>query len=324
MKKLCHISTTKKYIDWFEDDWNKVGQFLEKHNLDGVELGLTIDYPLENIAKEMVGGVHLSFFPMWLEFWNEDKELVSTLVGDDNEVEQYYGGIDKNVIVETYKKQHMRARELGAKYMVFHVCHIRPHDSFTWKFDYTNKQVIEAAINIINEAFEYEEGDPMLLFENLWWPGLTLLDKAECELLLEKVNYKDKGFVLDVSHLILTDTTIDSEQRAYEHIKQVVENLGEVREFIKVVHLNKTLPKYYMRQNQQFKLEKFEKETDKIKKHRLLMDHVNKLDPHQPFDHQIAKEILELIKPLYCVYETNPQTINELNYFMKLQNKALN
>ncbi len=103
----------------------------------------------------------------------------------------------------------------------------------------------------------------------------------------------------------------------------MVDKLDEFKKYIKVVHLNKTLPKHYMQQNHAFKLERYLKEDDKGRKHKILMEHVNKLDPHQPFDHEVAKKIVDFINPLYCVYETNPTTINEFNYFMKKQNFAL-
>ncbi|OON91684.1 MAG: xylose isomerase [Epulopiscium sp. Nele67-Bin002] len=323
MEKICHFSTTNKYITWFNDDWSSVESFLNKHKLDGIELGLTLDYTIDKIPKSIVKGVHLSFFPMWLEFWNGDMNSVSELIGSEHDIIEYYGGTSKQAIVETYKKQFERAKLLEAQYMVFHVCHIRPKDSFTWQFSYSNKQVINAAIEIINEVFPQHESGPKLLFENLWWPGLTFMDGQESQLLLDGVKYNHKGFVLDISHLTLTNPKIATEQMCFNYIKKVLNNLGDIKNHIDVVHLNKTLPNHYMRQNQSYKLERYSNEANKVRKHQILMEHVNKLDPHEPFDHPLAKDIVELINPKYCVYETNPKTINELNYFIKKQNVAL-
>ncbi|OON96341.1 MAG: xylose isomerase [Epulopiscium sp. Nele67-Bin005] len=323
MQKLMHLSTTKKYLTWFKNDWQLIKDFLEKHQLDGVELGLTLDYPLQNINPDLITGIHLNFYPMWLEFWKENKLLVEKYIGDDNDVINYYGGLNKNIIVEKYQLQYERAKTLQAEYMVFHISHIRPEDSFTWKFDYSDEEVVDATIELINLAFPHNENGPLLLFENLWWPGLTYLNKSICEKILSGVKYKNIGFVIDISHLTLTNPQIDNEKKCFDYISKVVNNLGEIKPYIYGVHLNKTLPKHYMKQNHLYKLEKYQSTTDKKLKHKILMEHVNKLDPHQPFDHPIAKEIVEVINPQFCVFETNPQTIYELNYFMKIQNKAL-
>ncbi len=321
MKRICHFSTTTKYLTWFNNDWDKVQQFLDRHKLDGIELGLTLDYDIDTIPKSMVKGVHLSFFPMWLEFWSGDKQAVSNFIGDEQAVRNYYGDINRDVIVQTYRQQYERAKLLEAEYVVFHVCHIRPEDSFSWQFSYSNLDVIRAAIEIINEAFDHS--GPKILFENLWWPGLTFLDKSEAQLLLDSVAHPNRGFVMDISHAILTNPKIANEQMAFNHIRQLVASLGDLVHHIDAIHLNKTLPFHYMRQNQSFKLDRFNCESDSVKQKKLLMDHVNKLDPHEPFNHPLAKDIVDLINPKFCVYETNPQTINELNYFMKQQNIAL-
>ncbi|ONI47683.1 hypothetical protein AN643_04120 [Candidatus Epulonipiscioides saccharophilum] len=86
MKKLCHISTTKKFLTWFENDWNKIQKFLERHQLDGIELGLVSGYPLNKIPKEIVKGVHLSFYPMWIDFYKGDMTKVINLLGDQDSI----------------------------------------------------------------------------------------------------------------------------------------------------------------------------------------------------------------------------------------------
>lgn len=323
MDKLFHISTTNKYLTWFDDDWDQIKSFAEKHHMDGVELGLTADYDISKIPEGIVKGVHLSFYPMWLEFWKGDLEKVKELLGTEEDVMAYYQGLDRNIMIESYKRQYERAKAIGAKYMVFHVSHIRPEDSFTWKFSYTDEEIMQATAELINEVFPGNEEGPLLLFENLWWPGLTYLDKALCKSFIEAIQYPNKGYLLDISHLVLTNKNIDSEIKCYTYIKKVLDNLGEIKSYIKGVHLNKTLPKRYINQDHSYRLQKYREGTNKAYKHRVLMEHVNKLDPHQPFDHPIALEIIKAINPEYCVYETNPESRYELAYFIKKQNQAL-
>lgn len=323
MEKLFHISTTNKYLDWFEDDWEKIEAFAQKHQMDGVELGLTADYDISKIPDGVVKGVHLSFYPMWMEFWKGDLETLEGILGSEEGIIDYYKGLDRQVLIDSYKAQYERAKSIGAKYMVFHVCHIRPEDSFTWQFSYTDQEVMEATAELVNAAFPSDEEGPMLLFENLWWPGLTYLSKELCQSFIESIHYKNKGYLMDISHLILTSRHVDNEVKAYQYVKKVVDNLGEMKTYIKGIHLNKTLPKYYINQDHSYRLKKYQEATTKMHKNKVLKEHVNKLDPHKPFDHPVALDILKYINPKYCVYETNPESQYELAYFIKKQNAAL-
>ncbi|PHV72051.1 xylose isomerase [Sporanaerobium hydrogeniformans] len=322
MKRLFHLSTTPKQLEWFEEDWEQIQHFIEKQLIDGIELGLTSTYPIDRIPQGLVEGVHLSFYPMWLDFWRGDTEKVTSILGSRDALLAYYGGEKKEVMVTSYKAQYERAKALGAKYMVFHVSHVLIEDTFTFKYDYTDEEVMEAAVELINTVFEDEQG-PTLLFENLWWPGLNYMDPKLTASFLDKITYRNKGFLLDVSHLILTNPQIKTEEQAYIYIKKVVEALGTTKDSIKGVHLNKTLPKYYMQRDHSYMLKKYQEAKQGYARDTILKNHIRQLDGHQPFDHPIAKKIIELIQPEFCVYETAPNSRHELAYFIKKQNKAL-
>ena len=324
MKRLFHLSTVRHQLDWFEDDWDNVSQFIQKNKMDGIELGLTIDYPIERICLDRIYGVHLSFYPMWLDFWKGDLNKVISILGSKEAVYDYYKGYEKQVMIDSYKKQYERAKTIGAKYMVFHISHVQIEDTFTFRYRYTDKEIIQSSIELLNEVFTAEDKDgPLLLFENLWWPGLTYLDRNLVEYLMEKVKYPNKGYLLDVSHLILTNPKIATEEEAYIYIEKVVNNLGDIKEAIKGVHLNKTLPKHYMNRDHSYTLQKYQEAKDKHLKNKILKQHIQQMDGHQPFDHEVAQKIIELINPEFCVYETAPTSRHELSYFIKKQNIAL-
>lgn len=318
-----HLSTIHKYLEWFEDDWEKIRAFTQKHQLDGVELGLTKDYDITKIPEGIVKGVHLSFHPMWLEFWQGNLDEVEKQLGSKEAIIQYYGGLERDVMVESYKKQFERAKAIGAEYMVFHVSHVTIEDTFTWQFAYTDEVIIDATIELINEVCGQETEGPKLLFENLWWPGLTYTRPEIVERLLKGVTYPHKGCVLDVSHLIITNPRIRNEYNCYTYIKEIVERLGDLAHTIETVHMNKTLPGYYLKQDHSYLLERYQQATTKAQKDKIVKAYIQKMDPHQPFDHEVADKILKLIGPKYCVYETNPSSIYELAHFIIRQNKAL-
>lgn len=324
MIRLFHLSTTKRQLEWFDEDWQEIADFVSKQNIDGIELGLTLDYPIECIPKNIVQGVHLSFYPMWVDFWKGNKEKLSQLFRDEEACRLYYKATTPEELVANYRQQYERAKALEAKYMVFHVSHILPEHSFYTKtFDYTDQEVMEAAIELINSAFPEDEEGPLLLFENLWWSGLNYKDPLLTEWFIRQIKYKNKGYLVDVSHLILNDLSIATEKQASTYIRKTIKALGETAHWIKGVHLNKTLPKRYSSRDFSILEKQYLETKDTRQKKAILMKHINALDGHQPFDHPVAKEIVEMIKPQYCVYETAPESRYELAYFIKRQNQAL-
>lgn len=323
MKKLFHLSTTPKQLRLFENEWEEIKAFVSKNKMDGIELGLTMDYDLSLIPKEIITGVHLSFYPMWLDFWRQNQERLHEVFESEEAMYAYYKGRKPEDLVASYRKQYERAKSLEAKYMVFHVSHILPEDSFTYTFDYTDEEIMKATIELVNQAFPKEEDGPLLLFENLWWPGLNYKDPKLTKWFIEQIEYPNKGYLVDVSHLILTNNQIGTEKEAYYYIKQTIEALGETRKWIKGVHLNKALPKRYMSRDHSHLLKKYQDTKDSKQKLAILKKHINALDGHVPFDHPMAKKIIEILNPLYCVYETAPTSRYELAYFIKKQNEAL-
>ena len=323
MEKLFHLSTTNKQLGLFNEDWEEIQNFVSKHQMDGIEVGLTMDYDLNRIPKEIVKGVHLSFYPMWLDFWRGNEEKLRELFPSKEERIAYYKGEQPEDLIASYKLQYERAKALEAEYMVFHVSHILPEDSFTYTFDYSNQEVMEATIELVNKAFPKEADGPLLLFENLWWPGLNYKDPELTKWFIEQREYPNKGYLVDVSHLILTNNQIGTEKDAYMYIKKTIEALGPTRKWIKGVHLNKALPKRYMSRDNRYLLKRYQEAPDNRQKQTILKKHIHALDGHIPFDHPLAKKIIEVLNPQYCVYETAPSTRYELAYFIKKQNEAL-
>ncbi len=323
MEKLFHLSTTNKQLGLFDEDWEEIQNFVRKQKMDGIEIGLTLDYDLDLIPKEIVRGVHLSFYPMWLDFWRGNQEKLETLFSSKEEMIAYYKAETPEEFINNYRNQYERAKALEAQYMVFHVSHILPEDSFTYSFTYSDKEVMEATIELVNKAFPKDEEGPLLLFENLWWPGLNYKDPELTQWFISQIEYPNKGYLVDVSHLILNNNQIGTEKEAYVYIKQTIEALGACRKWIKGVHLNKALPKRYMSRDHSYLLKKYQETPDGRQKLAILKKHINALDGHIPFDHPLAKKIIEVLSPEYCVYETAPSTRYELAYFIKKQNKAL-
>ncbi len=71
---------------------------------------------------------------------------------------------------------------------------------------------------MINEILKGLRIGYTVLFENHWFPGLTLLNRGEAQRLLDGVHYPHKGFVLDIGHLMNTKARIRTEEEAVAYI----------------------------------------------------------------------------------------------------------
>lgn len=78
-----------------------------------------------------------------------------------------------------------------------------------------------------------------------------------------------------------------------------------------------------MSRDNRYLLKRYQEAPDNRQKQTILKKHIHALDGHIPFDHPLAKKIIEVLNPQYCVYETAPSTRYELAYFIKKQNEAL-
>lgn len=323
MRYLFHLTAAPKYLDWFDNDWDEIQEFAKKHQMDGIEIGLNSDYDIEMIPEDFAYGMHLHFYPMWIDFWKRDAKALEETVGSLEEIENLYGGTDPQCLVDQYKSQYATAKALGVKYMVFHVSHVRSEDTFRWEYDYTDKEVMEATIELVNQAFPKDEDGPMLLFENLWWPGLTYCDPELTKWFIEQIDYDNKGYLLDTSHLILTNPDIWNEDQAVDYMREIVKDLGKTKKYIKGMHINKSLPKNYMRRNHLYELEKYQDAKTPWQKTGVLKRHIGNLDTHKPFDHPAIADLIEDINPEFCVFEVIPEARHELAHFLNLQNRAL-
>lgn len=318
---LINISNSNWDLKKFKNSWEEVECFLEKHDLDGVELILHERENLDTMPSYLPKGLHMRYFPTWLEFYRDQKEKVEQMFEDKESIRNYYGGLTPESLVDVFKQEYKRARELGVKYMVFHVAHVTNEHAFTYDFDYDDDDVLDASIDLINKVFD-EDSEIELLFENLWWPGLRLTDAKRTKDFMERINYKNKGIMLDLSHLMITNPEIENLKQAGDYILQTVGNLGEAMDYIRGIHVNKAIPKDYMTKNHCGKYEKYEAMEEGLEKYLYIMEHIKKMDWHVPYDDENVRRIAAIVNPKYIVYELIAQDLDQLEYFVKTQNRA--
>lgn len=296
---LCNFSNTDFHLNWYKT-WQGLEAFLKVNNLDGIELLLHGNEDVSEIPKDMVKGLHLSYFPTWLEFYNGDDRYEADFPNTES-IMTTFGGHDKYAIHNRFKKDFEIAKSLQVAYMVYHVGHVTTKDAFSFDYDYSNLDVLNKTAEIINDTFVGSE-EVCLLFENLWWPGLTLLNKEELDYFMNKINYKNKGVMLDLSHLLITSKDVKSLDEGVKYIIKVLDNLGDSIHWIKGIHINSTLPYDYLNQDHLNLYTSYQR-ASAYEKFSIIYKHISSLDQHLPFLNEGLNKIVEKIKPEYKMIE---------------------
>ncbi len=322
MKILTNFSSAQ-IKEWFKGDNQRLISFMKRNHLDGMELILYGSAPSDKIPRDLVHGVHLSYWPTWLDLWRENEGALLEQFKTLDNIELYYGGLTRDALISHYRLEFEKARALGAKYVVFHVSHVQMAHIYTWDFDYSDLEVLQATAELVNEAFGQEDTGVTILFENLWWPGLTFLNYKLTEAFIASINYPRKGFMLDTGHLMVTNRGLKDEETAYAYMSDTLEDLGALKKYIKGIHLNKSLPGQYLKQDHSLKKKKMQEMDNVWDQFMEARRHVTNIDRHLPVESADIGQIIKQIQPEYVVHEFITENVEELESLIATQNKAI-
>ncbi|MFR8620268.1 MAG: TIM barrel protein, partial [Romboutsia timonensis] len=178
----------------------------------------------------------------------------------------------------------------------------------------------DATIEIVNEIFKGLDNNITILFENLWWPGLKMTDPELVRYFIENIEYKNKGIMLDTGHLLNTNLDINNEEEGIEYLIETISNLGDMKDYIKGIHLSKSLSGKYVKEQ----IEKYKnKDIGYSEVNNEIIYHILNIDEHKPFTNNKINNLIEMINPKFLVYEFITTSLEELSDFIKTQNKVL-
>lgn len=322
MKKLISLAIgSQLVVEGFNSDYQAVQAYLEKHQLDGVEMIMYGDDQIDLIPQSLVVGQHLLYWPNWIDFWQGNQQALLKDFLNKKNIMGYYGFESPDAMITYYKKEFKGAKKLQAEYMVYHVSNASFEDIFTYNHKYHSRLVMTAAIELINQVFV---GDgPLLLFENLMWPGLTYTDPLLTQWFYDQIAYKNKGFVLDISHLMATNSTVKSEEEGIAYVHEVLDSMGSLVAHIKAIHLNKTIAGAYLQEDHSEQHRRFLASTDMMERYEIIHQHITQIDGHMPFDHPGVMTIIQRVQPDYLVYELKANSMDELTQGIDLQNSYI-
>lgn len=318
MKKLMNLAIASYlFEEGFQSDYNRIKVFLEDNKMDGLEVILYGDYDVDVMPDQMIYGHHLLYWPNWIDFWLGNSDVLMEQFEHEDNIEAYYGVKDRDGMIAYLRNEFELAKQMGVAYMVFHVSHVSFEEVFTFQHDYSDQDVLEISLELINEVFQGE--GPLLLFENLWWPGLTYLDKERTEWFLSQVSYDNKGLLLDVAHLMGTNSGINTVDDGIDYVHNVLDDLGDTCNWIKAIHLSKTIAGPYLREDHSERLKLYRDKEKFVDGFSTIYQHIQAIDGHQPFDDRRIMEVIDRLDPDYLVYEMSAKTVGELEGMIQEQ-----
>ncbi len=267
---------------------------------DGLEI-IQCDNDERNIInKESIIGFHIGFYSQWLDFWLGDEKRLLEEFGERKVWEEFYGGTNKEALIKYFKKELDMAQELGVRYVVFHVSEVTTKETLTYDYHYTDEEIIDETIELVNGLLENSSYEFEFLMENLWWPGFTFTKPQLTKRLLEGIRYDKKGIMLDVGHLMHTNLELRNGHEACAYIRAMLASHGDLVKYIRGVHLHQSLTgdyvKEWMKQPLVIKEDFYERFAQAY-------EHVFKIDKHQPMLWEETKLLIQAIAPQYLVYE---------------------
>lgn len=326
MIKLVNYAVFGKEFDVAGGDHSPIQKLIEKHQLQGLEVIQYSDLETEKGEREPLPnnmvGMHMRFWPIWLDFWRENKPALLRQFNDEETIQQYYEGMDKKGMVQHYRRALCEAEAMGVEYVVFHACHVELDHCYNYAFTYDDNAVVTDFIELINAVTEGLDITLKLLIENVWWPGFTMCDPDIARKLMTEVHYENKGFMLDTGHLMNSHLDLESEAEAVDFILQVIDNLGKDSRFIQGIHLHSSLSGAYVKEKIKEPIPN-QNETSFFERYFGSFGHIGTIDTHRPFKHPSISRVIERVNPLYLVYEFSPESLEMLDCYIEEQNQVL-
>ncbi len=266
--------------------------------LDGIEFMNCAPWDRRIFPELYIKGVHLRFWPNWLDFWRGERQALFAEYGNKQKIVAAYGAT-RGEWLETWRENIRQAAACNPHYVVFHVANARTSEMYIRRFAYTDREVILATIELVNEIIGDLPDNCWLLFENLWWPGLTFLEPKLAETLLEGIRHKKTGFMLDTGHLMNTNYGLRSEEEAVRYILSVTDKMGSLRRRILGLHLHCSLPGSFAPHMRAVHMQ----DVPRPLSWQESMDYVMQIDRHQPFRTPDVRHLVQALHPQYLVHE---------------------
>lgn len=287
---------------------------------DGVEVIRDGEDERKIVLPEYVIGCHLMFYSDWVDYYRGNEERLRWKFGSREVLEQYYGPGGVDGLISRFSADMDYAERMGAKYAVFHVSDVSLDECFSYRWEHTDKEVIDASCELLNTLLRGKNYSFELLLENLWWKGFSFTDPAMTEYMLSNVNYPRLGIMLDTGHLMNSNPDIRSQAEGCRYIEKMLDAHGELCKYIRGMHLHQSVSGEYLKQA----LKNIPPhDSDFFRYFASCYTHVLQIDTHRPFTAPEASDMVQRIAPEYLVHELSESDIQEKIRLVRAQNALI-
>ena len=307
-------------IDWYENELAERGQsladFINQLGVDGVEQFVYTMEPNKNSYSDLTVGVHLNYWPYWMDFWLKKAKRLKQYFRNIHERNQYFhDALSCEEWLSVIRRNINVAMAEKPEYLVWHVAEANNEEIFTYQFNYSDREVLQASADVFNSIADEIPAGTTVLFENLWWPGLRLTDVRNVKFFFDRIKRDNVGIMMDTGHLMNTNLRLKNEADAVDFVCRTYEKLGDYGKLVKGLHLSCSLSGSYQRN--------FNRQVPEKLDYEQVWRHVTQIDRHQPFETDAVKRIIETIKPEYIVHELAFESMGDLAEKLPIQLKNI-
>ena len=281
--------------------WEAMSEKVRALGLDGLEVIADLDNLADDIPHSLVTGYHMLFYPDWVDFFRQNKPALIRKFGNLEFAQSFYRCKTPEDLVQVFRNDLALGIRLGAPYMVYHISDSSLEESYTYQWEHTDYEVMDAALEVINEILRGVEPTFDFLVENEWWPGFTFTDSKKTEYLLSRIEYPRVGIMLDTGHLMNTNWKLETQWEGIQYILKMIEEHGELSKHIYGLHFHQSMSGKYCRETVGKVPEDFPLEY--LQEYNRNYSHILQIDRHRPWTEEECVRIISRIQPKYLTHE---------------------
>lgn len=275
-----------------------IAGFLKEHQCDGLELLTSFEQPPDVFSSSLVT-VHLPYAIDWLSAWEGRCYDV-----DDNESRLISFGRNRDEIIYNIRKSICSVSHLNPAHGVMHACNADIPEMYLHNYSRSDLYVVNVFCEIVNEVMScFPKSEPpfKIVFENLWWPGLRMLDDSGFRVLESKLEFDNWGLCVDTGHMMSCIPKIYTEEDGIDALLKVFDGYPkDMVDRISASHFHYSASGHY---RETFREMGFDENTDVSERITNAFSHVGKIDQHLPFSLERCNELVEALRPEYLIHE---------------------
>jgi hypothetical protein len=322
-KELINLSIYEYDLKKFDDNWDNVRSFVQRHQLDGIELLVNFEEVPSGIPADLVSSVHLPSFMGWYRLWEDENFRVPGEIPDES-LKYFYGGKSRDEVVSNFCETISYASVLQPEYGVFHAAYTEIGTAFQKVQPFSDHEILDGTAEFLNEAASrFPGGEPPfdIYIENLWYPGLTFLDPDAVMEFMDKLEFKSWKLLLDTGHLMNATCSCNDEEGAIDEVLELLGRLDEnILKKIAGTHFHLSTSGNY--QNEMTEPENYH-EMSLEEKYSCIYELLKNVDQHRPFSSERCREIIDFVSPDFVTHELPGMTAEEIESRISLQRRAL-